>query len=354
MVRLRRSNVGGPGITRRRCGKGFIYVGPDGRRVTDEEVLARIRRLVVPPAWQDVWISPVANGHIQAIGTDAKGRRQYRYHDDWRVRRDAAKFDHMLAFAAVLPPLRRTVAMHIAEPEPSRDRVLAVAVRLLDDGFFRIGTEGYADQNNTFGLATLRKEHVRIDGQRLTFDYTAKSGVRRVQSVVDAEVADAVRLLKRRRGGAPELLAYRDGRRWIDVKSGDINAYLKECTGEDITAKDFRTWHATVLCAVALAEAAGTAGPAGTAMGPTARRRAVAAAIKAVAHDLGNTPAVCRASYVDPRIIDRFHAGVTIAGPVLPARTGGRPVGEHVEREVIEAAVLELLGVSLEPDAMAA
>lgn len=332
MVRLRRSNVGGPGIARRRCGRGFTYIGPDGRRVTDEAVLARIRALAVPPAWADVWISPVANGHIQAIGTDARGRRQYRYHDAWRTRRDAEKFEHMLAFAAVLGSLRATVARHIASSAPSRDCVLAVAVRLLDGGFFRIGSEGYAEQNNTFGLATLRKDHVRVNGDRLDFDYTAKSGVRRVQTVLDAEVAATVGRLKRRRGGSAELLAYREGRRWVDVRSTDINAYLKGCTGEEITAKDFRTWHATVLCARALA---GT-----VAVSPTARRRAVAAAIKAVAQDLGNTPAVCRASYVDPRVIDRFHAGSTIPAGWSPSSTGAM---SPAEREAIEAAVVALL-----------
>jgi len=337
MVRLRRSNVNGPGIVRRKCGKGFSYVGPDGTRISDPQVLARIRALVIPPAWTDVWICPLPNGHIQAVGTDARGRRQYRYHDDWRVRRDAEKFEHMLAFAAALAPLRRTVAEHLAEPGLTRNRVLAVAVRLLDVGFFRIGTEGYAEENNTFGLATIRKEHVQIDGEQVTFDYVAKSGQRRVQSVVDPDVAEVVRALKRRRGGAPELLAYRDGRRWVDVKSTDINAYLKLHTGGDITAKDFRTWHATVLCAVGLARAAEVTSP-------TARKRAIAATVKEVAQYLGNTPAVCRNSYVDPRVIDRYHAGATITEAALAVGTQEVAVVAEVARAAIEAAVLDLVG----------
>src|SRR3954447_17762363 len=287
MVRLRRSDLSQPGITRRRQGKGFTYLWPDGSRVTDPDVLSRIRALVIPPAWNDLWITPWPNGHIQAVGTDAKGRRQYRYHDAWRSRRDAQKFEHMTIFADSLEPLRHVVARHLAEPELSRDRVLACAVRLLDVGFFRIGTEGYAEENNTFGLATMRRKHVCVDGRLVTFDYTAKSGKRRVQSVVDVDVADVVGRLKHRHGGGRELLAYRDGDGWADVRSVDINAYLKAHTDTEITAKDFRTWHATVLCAVGVASAPSP---------PSARaaKRAVAHAMRDVATYLGNTPAVCR------------------------------------------------------------
>jgi DNA topoisomerase I len=336
MARLRRSQLDGPGIRRRRQGRGFVYLGPDGTRITDRAVLDRICALAVPPAWTDVWIAPWPNQHIQAVGLDARGRRQYRYHDAWRLRRDAEKFRHMARFAATVGPLRAVVDEHLAQEGPTGDRVLACAVRLLDVGFFRIGTEGYAEANNTFGLATMRREHVRIDGHTVTFDYTAKSGKRRIQSVVDAEVADVVAMLKRRRGGGPELLAHKVGRHWRDVRSTDINAYLKGHTGEDITAKDFRTWHATVLCAVGLAART-------EASSATARKRAVTAAVKEVAAYLGNTPTVCRNSYVDPRVIDRYHTGSTIA-PVLDELADA----EHAAltgpaRARIEAAVLALI-----------
>jgi DNA topoisomerase IB len=314
-----------PGIRRRRCGRGFVYTDADGARVTDPETLDRIRALVLPPAWEDVWICPWPHGHIQAVGTDAKGRRQYRYHDAWRLRRDQEKFDHMLAFARALPRLRRTCARHLALEGLPRERVLACAVRLLDLGFFRIGTEDYAEENGTYGLATMRKEHVTVGPDDLvTFDYPAKAGKQRFQRIVDPDVADVVRALKRRRGGSPELLAWRseDGT-WCDVRSADVNAYVKECTGGEFTAKDFRTWSATVLAAVALAvsvEAPRT---------PTGRKRAVARAVQEVARYLGNTPAVCRTSYIDPRVVDRFRAGATVAGALQRSP-------EAVERAVVD------------------
>lgn len=323
MPRLRRVDCSAPGLRRRRAGKGFVYVDMDGERVTDPETLARIEALVIPPAWNDVWICPLPNGHIQATGVDAAGRRQYRYHDVWRLQRDREKFDHMLEFARALPRLRKRIAKDLKQDGLTRDRVLACATRLLDLGFFRIGTEGYAEQNQTYGLATIRTDHVRIKGEVVEFDYVAKSGKQRLQSIVDPDVLDVVRVLKRRRSGGRELLAYRnaDGA-WCDVRSADINAYIKEATGGDYSAKDFRTWAATVLCAVALAvskEAAST----------SAKKRAVARAFQEVAHYLGNTPAVCRSSYVDPRVVDRYVAGVTIGHAAL-------------ERDV-ERAVLDLL-----------
>ena len=335
MARLRRTDTNAKGITRRRAGRGFCYYGPDGRRLTDQPTLDRIRALVIPPAWTDVWICPWPNGHIQALGTDVKGRRQYRYHDDWRTRRDAEKFDHMVEFAQSLPALRATVDEHLRERGFSRNRVLACATRLLELGFFRIGSEGYAEENNTFGLATMRKRHVTVKGDVITFDYVAKSGKRRVQSVVDADIAKFVAKLKARRGGGHELLAYRDGKRWVDVKSAEINAYLKEQTGENISAKDFRTWNATMLCAVGLARQDGAASAA-------AQKRAVAAAVKEVAEYLGNTPAVCRNSYIDPRVVDQLCTGrgrecLGVAASALEA-------GNIAEvRAEIEAAILALL-----------
>jgi DNA topoisomerase IB len=309
-----------------------VYHAPDGRRVTERDVLDRIRALAIPPAWTDVWICPWPHGHIQAMGTDAKGRRQYRYHDAWRARRDADKFEHMLVFARALPRLRLVVERHLADEDLSRERVLACATRLLDLGFFRIGTEGYAEENNSFGLATMRKKHVCVEGDVVTFDYTAKSGKRRIQSVVDADVARTVRALKERRGGGYELLAYRDGDRWVDIKSTDINTYLKAETGEDITAKDFRTWNATVLCAVNLARA-------GAEGRSTSAKRVVAAAVKEVSYYLGNTPAVCRGSYIDPRIIDRFQDGVVAGDALIPSGE----VTTGAARGSIEAAVIDVL-----------
>ena len=305
MSRLRRSDCSLPGFRRRRRGRGFEYLGPDGVRLTDEETLARIRSLAIPPAWEDVWICMDPWGHLQAVGTDAAGRKQYLYHERWRTRRDQAKFEHMLDFARALPSLRRDVARGLRQPEPTRDRVLAGAVRLLDRGFFRIGSEAYAEQNESYGLATLLKRHARVRGPTVVFDYAAKGGARRIQELKDPDVARLVRVLKRRRGGSPELLAYRNGRRWVDVKAADVNEFIKETTGDDFTAKDFRTWNATLLAAVALAvaEEPGT---------KTARTRAITSAVKTVAGYLGNTPAVCRSAYIDPRVFDRFRAGGTI------------------------------------------
>ncbi|MDQ4132543.1 MAG: DNA topoisomerase IB [Actinomycetota bacterium] len=305
--------------------------------MTDPEVLDRIRALVIPPAWQDVWICSDPRGHIQATGIDARGRRQYRYHDIWREHRDREKFEHMLAFARALPTLRRRAAEHLGIDGLSEARVLACATRLLDVGFFRIGTEGYAEENQTYGLATITRRHVRIAGDVIEFDYVSKGGKRRIQSVVDPDVLAVVEALKRRRGGKPELLAWRDQRGWVDVRSSDINRYIKETTGGDFSAKDFRTWKATVLAAVALAVSTRAASP-------TARKRAVARAMQEVAHYLGNTPAVCRASYVDPRIVDRYSEGATIRAAV--EKLGGANPAEGAglaKLNAIEAAVLDLL-----------
>lgn len=337
MPRLRRVDCSSAGITRRKAGRGFAYFAYGGRRVTDKEVLERIAALAIPPAWTDVWICPHPNGHIQATGVDAAGRRQYRYHDEWRTRRDREKFDRMLDFARALPAIRAHVLSQLAGDGLTRERVLACAVRLLDLGFFRIGTETYAAQNKTFGLATMRREHVRIarDGS-IHFDYVAKTGKRHVVSMADPDVLEVVSALKRRRRGGGELLAYRDGTSWRDVRSGDINDYLHEISRAELTAKDFRTWNATVLAAVALAvstEAPTTA---------AARNRAVARAIQEVAHYLGNTPAVCRSSYVDPRVIDCFNAGVTIHWDLTQIGADA-DFGQVATQGTIERTVLRML-----------
>jgi DNA topoisomerase IB len=345
MPRLRRVDCSEPGITRIRRGRGFSYVDACGEPVRDPETLARIKALVIPPAWKDVWISPVPNGHIQALGTDDAGRRQYRYHDAWRARRDIIKFDHALEFAQHLPALRERVAEHLSLEGMPPERVLAAAVRLLDRGFFRVGGETYAEQNQSYGLATIEKRHVTIEGDEVTFDYTAKSGKRRVLTLRDPEVLPVLTVLKRRRTGGRDLLAWQVDGRWVDLRSGDINDYLKAETGGDFSAKDFRTWSATVLAAVGVA-VSGT-----TAKSRTARKRAVTRVVKEVADYLGNTPAVARASYIDPRVFDRYSSGLTIAGALEKLGAVGE-LGEPSFQGPVEAAVLDLIadrqGVSLE------
>jgi len=336
MPRLKKVDCAGPGITRRRRGRGWEYLDEDGRKVADPEVVDRIQALAIPPAWKDVWICAQPMGHIQATGTDAAGRKQYRYHDKWRERRDAEKFESMLRFARELPGLRQEVARDLKGDDMSRERILACAIRLLDRGFFRVGSEGYAEENETYGLATIRKDHVTVSGDVMTFDYAAKGNQRRIQHVDDPDVVGIVKTLKRRRSGGDELLAYQSGRRWVDVKSADVNAYLQDAAGGDFSAKDFRTWNATVLAAVALA----VSGEAAHAT-KTARKRAIKRAIDETARYLGNTPAVCRASYIDPRVFDRFSGGLTIAG-VLPELMD--PDAEWPEiQPTVEEGVLELI-----------
>jgi DNA topoisomerase IB len=341
--RLRRADCAAPGFRRRRRGRGFEYLDPDGERIDDPEALARIHDLAIPPAWEDVWICLDPLGHIQATGMDAAGRKQYRYHDLWRAGRDRQKFDQMIEFGRALPRVRRRTTRDLRAGRPlPRRRVLACATRLLDLGFFRIGSEDYAEDNQTYGLATMLKRHVTVNGSEVVFDYPTKGGRRRVQAIADDDVRAVVAALKARRAGGPELLAYRDDGRWVDVRSPDINAYLKEISGGDFSAKDFRTWNATVLAALALAGEARRLAARSRERTKTSRRRAVSAAVKAVAAYLGNTPAVCRASYIDPRVIDRFEAGETIA-PALD-RLGGEPdLALPRQRTRIESAVLELL-----------
>jgi DNA topoisomerase-1 len=338
LARLRRSDCSEPGIARVPRGRSFQYVDSvSGATVKDEETLERIRSLAVPPGWSDVWICSDALGHLQAIGTDDAGRRQYRYHERWLERRSQEKFDQMLDFAAALPRVRSIATRHLRRRGLERERVLAGAVRLLDRGFFRIGGEDYAAADGgTYGLATMKKRHVRLEPRSVVvFDYRAKGGTRHVRSVVDSDVYRLVRELKERRGGGDELLVYREGRGWRDVRSTEINAYLKELARGDFTAKDFRTWNGTVLAAVAVA-ARSDGGRT-----KTARKRALSQAVAEVAHYLGNTPAVARSAYIDPRVFDRFRAGATIADAV--GRLDGRPLDEVDVRGRIERAVLELL-----------
>lgn len=345
MARLRRVDCGESGFRRRRHGRGFVYLDQDGERIDERETLERIRSLAIPPAWSDVWICPLPGGHIQATGFDAAERKQYRYHDAWRVRRDADKFESMRHFAEHLPAVRDQVERDLALDDMPRERALACAVRLLDRGSFRIGSEDYAEENESYGLATLHKQHVSVAGDVVTFDYPAKGGLRRRQRVIDAEAAAAVALLLRRRGGRDELLAYKEGRRWRDVRSADVNAYLKLVSGDDFSAKDFRTWNATALAAIALAVSGPVAGGS-----KWRRKRAIRRAVEEVARHLGNTPAVCRASYIDPRVFDRFDGGLTIGGvlPELAADAEGWPA---VQRTV-EEAVLDLIAGDESSDAI--
>lgn len=297
--------------------------------------------LAIPPAWQEVWVCMDPLGHLQATGVDAAGRKQYLYHPRWRAHRDRRKFDSMVAFGTALPRLRRHVARdlrlprgnaHVKVAQLTERRVLGLAVRLLDLGFFRIGSEDYAERNESYGLTTMLREHVTIGEREVIFDFPAKSGQRRVQAIADPLALAMLATLKRRRTGS-RLLAYRAGESWKEISAETVNAYLKRISSGDFTAKDFRTWNATVLAAVALAGSERTSGRA-------AREREVRQAIGTVAAYLGNTPAVCRASYVDPRVIDRFHAGVTIAGAI--GRSGPDLERPRV-RDRVESAVLDLL-----------
>ncbi len=332
-MRLRSSNPSEPGYTRQRSGRGFRYLDERGRHVTDPGVLERVRSLAIPPAWTDVWICPWSNGHLQATGRDAAGRRQYLYHEVWREQRDREKFERMLDFARSLPSLRGAVGGHLSLRGLRRERLLACAVRLLDRGFFRIGGEEYAEGNGSFGLATLKKRHVRLlDKGVMLFEYVAKGGRSRSQRIVDLEAYGVIRPLTRRPGG-PQLFCYRNGSGWTPVRSDDVNAYIREHTGGPHSAKDFRTWHATVLAAVALAvlgERAKT---------ETARRRVASHATREVARYLGNTPTVCRDSYIDPRVFECFYEGRTID---LDLDAIGEDLAEP-ELLAAETAVLDLL-----------
>ena len=334
MPRLRTVSPRDPGWTRRRAGKGFIYLDQDGHRLS-EEAAERCKLLVIPPAWQQVWICPVPNGHIQAVGTDDAGRRQYLYHEEWRRKRDQSKHDRVLEVAAKLPLARRRVARHLRLPGMPYERALGTAFRLLDLGFFRIGGEAYAEANQSYGLATIQKEHVSLEGRSVVFDYIAKSGKERYITLGDELVRASVQLLLEREGGGPELLAYQteDGE-WKDVGTTDINSYVKQVVGGEVSAKDFRTWHGTVIAAVALARANDTART------PSARKRAVSAAMKEVSVYLGNTPTVARASYVDPRLVDLFNDGATITPSLVGKNTDLSDGATHGK---VEKAVLALL-----------
>ncbi len=291
-----------------------MYLDLDAVRIVDEQHLERIVGLAIPPAWTDVWICPLPNGHIQAAGLDAAERRQYLYHQQWRVRRDRLKHDHVLDVARRLPAARRRVRRDLELDGFGREKVLALAFRLLDLAYLRVGGEGYASKHGSYGLATLLREHVTVlppahdgDEGRVHLHFPAKSGQVRDTVVEDDDVARLGRALVRRSDDGPELLAWRDDDgTWHDVTSADVSSYVKQRLGDDASAKDFRTWHATVLAARGLADAGPPPGS------ERARRRVATAVVTDVADELGNTPAVCRASYIDPRLFDLWEHGETI------------------------------------------
>ncbi len=332
-MRLRRSVLSKPGIARKRRGKGFAYYGPDGDRLVDEDALQRIKELVIPPAWKKVWISPHPNGHIQAVGTDAAGRRQYLYHSSWQQERAEEKFDRVVELSTQLPAWRARIASDLARRGLTRKRVLALALRLLDRGYFRAGGEQYAEEHESYGLATLLCEHIVVRRDVIEFDFPAKSGVRRTVEVEDPEVVRAVRSLMRRPNRTERLLVCRNASGWVDVRSDDLNARFKELVGDEYTVKDLRTWHGTVLAAAAFADA-------DPAVSRRVAKRVEAAVMKEVAEELGNTPAVARGSYVDPRVVTGYEQGLTIAAATRRAERARQP---DVAQEILDKATRMLI-----------
>lgn len=337
-MRLRRSNVWGKGIRRKRSGRGFRYCDDAGEPVRDAEILDRIRGLVIPPAWRDVWICPHPNGHIQAVGTDDAGRRQYLYHTSWRQARDEEKHRRVVTLARKLPELRVAVAADLASSGLGRERVLAGALRMLDRGVFRTGGDEYAQEGvngpGTRGVATLLRGDVTVRGGEVLFDFLAKGAVERRVRIRDGELAALVSALRRGRADDERLLVYRDGRARREVRADDINERLREIVGDDFSAKDLRTWHATVIAAVALAGVEQPSSERG-------RKRAEKAVMTEVAEQLGNTPAVARRSYVDPRVLTAWERGDTIATADLP--TNPSALADDETRAAIEKAVIRLL-----------
>ena len=332
-MRLRRSTLDKPGLTRKRRGKGFAYYDSDGELLTDEKTLQRVKDLVIPPAWKKVWISPHPNGHIQAVGTDAAGRRQYIYHQAWQEERAEEKFDRVLDLSLQLPQWRARVTEDLGAKGLGRDRVLALALHLLDRGYFRAGGEQYADENESYGLATLLCEHITLHRDSVMFDYPAKSGVRRTLEITDEAVVRAVRSLMRREGRTDRLLVCRNGSGWTDIRADDLNARFKELVGEDYSVKDLRTWHGTVLAAEAFVDA-------DPPVSPKVVKRVESAVMKEVSEALGNTPAVARGSYVDPRVVRGYEQGQTIAAAAKRADRARTPGDAQI---ILEKATRTLI-----------
>jgi DNA topoisomerase-1 len=314
------------GIRRLCRGAHFAYVGPNGDKVDDAETLARIRSLVIPPAWRDVWISADPCGHLQATGRDARGRKQYRYHPQWRAVRDENKFDRLASFARALPRIRRRVNKDLALPGLPRDKVLAAVVRLLETTFIRVGNERYARENGSYGLTTLRNRHVRVAGERIEFHFSGKSRKAHAIALTDAQLARLIRRCRELPGY--ELFQYLENGAARPVDAGEVNAYLRELTGQDYTAKDFRTWGGTLPAGLALACEPPSS--------RTAAAKAVTQAIATVARQLGNTPAICRKCYVHPRIIHSFQDG-SLAATAEEARRRRRSSYERLILALLEA-----------------
>ncbi|HNM84254.1 MAG: DNA topoisomerase IB [Mycobacterium sp.] len=332
-MRLRRSVLDKPGITRKRSGTGFRYFGPDGVRVDDPQTLARIKELVIPPAWKKVWISPWPNGHIQAVGTDVAGRRQYLYHQRWQDERAEEKFDRVLELSTKLPELRTQIAAQLNSRGLHRDRVLALALHLIDLGYFRAGGEQYAEDNESYGLATLLCAHVRARGDVVSFDYPAKSGVQRTLEIQDPDVARVVRALLRRGDQTDRLLVCRTSSGWVDLRADDLNCRFKELVGDEYSVKDLRTWHGTVLAARSFALA-------DPAVSQRVGKKVTSAVMKDVSEALGNTPAVARSAYVDPRVVRAYEHGATIETAVRRAERVRRP---GAAQEILEKATRGLI-----------
>ena len=310
---LTRSDPHDRGITRERISGGFRYRDPSGAEVTSPETLRRIGTLGIPPAWTYVWISPDPLGHIQATGVDSRGRTQYRYHQVWRKQRDEQKFAHMLRFADALPALRSATLRDLGGRRLDRDRVTAAAVRLIDLGLFRIGGEKYAELDHHYGATTLQRADVTVRRDGVAFDYIAKEGKRRTITVTDVAVRSVVRALVSSDSPSESLFSFQDGQAWRPLRSHEVSSYIATRAGGHFTAKEFRTWNATVLMALLLANA----DPAPTAR---SRRSAITAGVRGVADWLGDTPAVARGSYIDPRVISRYESDGQLATiPRLPA-----------------------------------
>lgn len=303
-MRLRRVSSRDPGLTRVRRGRGFEYRDSEGARVVEDAELARIRALVIPPAWTEVWICARQNGHLQATGVDDAGRRQYLYHPEWHVRAATEKFDRMPALARALPSARRGVTLDLRSGETSRRAALAASFRMLDAALLRVGTERYAREHGSVGLSTLRCAHCAVTGDVVALRFPGKSGQPWESEIEDADLAAFLRVL-RRRGPRARLLAWRDERGWHPLRAADINDDVRERTGGEFTAKDFRTLHGTVIAAVSLARF-------GSASSATERKRAIAQAVREAAAVLGNTPAVARSGYIDPRLFDLYEQGVLV------------------------------------------
>lgn len=332
-MRLRRSELTGPGITRIRRGKGFSHRGPDGETIDDADTLARINDLVIPPAWKKVWISPYSNGHIQAVGTDVAGRRQYLYHQKWQEERAEEKFDRMLDLSRQLPEWRAHVAHDLRGRGLGRDRVLALALHLLDRGYFRAGGEQYAEEHESYGIATLLCEHVIVRKNTVAFDYPAKSGVQRTVEISDPEILRAVRALLRREHRSERFLVCRTVSGWTDIHADDLNARFKELVGDDYSVKDLRTWHGTVLAAEAFVDA-------DPPESDKVIKRVESHVMKEVSAELGNTPAVARSSYVDPRVVTGYERGMTIDAAV---RRASRAKDDMAAQGMLEKATRTLI-----------